>query len=741
MTTHPNGWGELHREFAIIFRNMKRFARLVFVSIGQAACLFGTDVVEAEQLLADFKDIHECVWSDASRRCPFDVIGNAAFVCDGNGTRIDILSDRHLYQFWATNGCAHSLKGGRSVRIRGHVDRTINSIRTEFPMPNAAYVDEVIDLGPMAPLHFGRISGGRLVSGDFKNIAVSVEGVVSHVRKDELNPSWNWFVLRTPTGKVHVATPEREHPLAKLAALTDAEVLIHGIAARSGHLRSFLGFHLMPIGPESIVCTKPPPEDAFSIPPALPFLLKKLTIPNNKDSDILHRLRISGSVLGHGDGRIFVKTPENGFCAVLAEDDTSGIPPGSSITAAGFVEHGPCSLELVCAKIRVDRASRPPHVVRATPIDASRLFPAHDGRQPMDPEIYGEAIQITGTVANSHDSIRHDGFIRLACGVYTASIDIRDHLKSQREIPDLGFRLSVSGICFGGYSAGLADNGLPVFTGFTVYPRVPEDIVIMSRPSWWTPARLMGVILALTVLIVAILIWNRSLAVLSDRRGKRLYAEAIAHTKAEMKVEERTHLAVELHDAMSQTLTGVALQIDSARLANRGGNARVGQVLEVAKSMLSSCRKELHNCLWDLRSRTFEEKDMTEAVTRTLAPYSDDIDISVRFNVPRDIFEESQSHAILRMVRELAVNAINHGHASRLWIAGEHHDGTVSFSIRDNGCGFDPTAVPGPQQGHFGLQGIRERLEKLDGNLEIHSEPGGETKVCVRLRIQEQEHE
>ena len=52
-------------------------------------------------------------------------------------------------------------------------------------------------------------------------------------------------------------------------------------------------------------------------------------------------------------------------------------------------------------------------------------------------------------------------------------------------------------------------------------------------------------------------------------------------------------------------------------------------------AMLTSCRSDLRRCLWDLRSRTFEEKDMTEAIERTLEPHSVDAKISVRFNVPR----------------------------------------------------------------------------------------------------------
>ena len=50
---------------------------------------------------------------------------------------------------------------------------------------------------------------------------------------------------------------------------------------------------------------------------------------------------------------------------------------------------------------------------------------------------------------------------------------------------------------------------------------------------------------------------------------------------------------------------------------------------------------------------------------------------------------ESTAHSILCIVRELAANAVRHGHATQIRIAGEEHDNQLSFSVRDNGCGFD----------------------------------------------------
>jgi signal transduction histidine kinase len=131
---------------------------------------------------------------------------------------------------------------------------------------------------------------------------------------------------------------------------------------------------------------------------------------------------------------------------------------------------------------------------------------------------------------------------------------------------------------------------------------------------------------------------------------------------------------------------------------------------------------------------------MTEAIERTLEPHSIGVKIAVRFNVPRERLTESTTHAILHIVRELAVNAIRHDRATMIKIAGECHDDTISFSVKDNGCGFDPDAAPSAETGHFGLLGIRERLKEFGGSMTIESEPEQGAKAIVKLTIEHDPH-
>ena len=126
---------------------------------------------------------------------------------------------------------------------------------------------------------------------------------------------------------------------------------------------------------------------------------------------------------------------------------------------------------------------------------------------------------------------------------------------------------------------------------------------------------------------------------------------------------------------------------------------------------------------------------MEAAILETLGPHVQDAAISVRFSVPREKLTDSTAHAILSIIRELVVNALRHGKATAVKVAGCIDGGKVLFSVADNGCGFNPDTAPGAAQGHFGLQGIRERIDRFEGEMSITGKGGHGAKVAIRLNL------
>ena len=102
-------------------------------------------------------------------------------------------------------------------------------------------------------------------------------------------------------------------------------------------------------------------------------------------------------------------------------------------------------------------------------------------------------------------------------------------------------------------------------------------------------------------------------------------------------------------------------------------------------------------------------------------------------DIDRSLMDDSTAHAVLRILRELAANAVAHGKAANVWVACEDKGRELRFTVSDDGCGFNSSSCPGQNEGHFGLSGIRERVKRLEGAFEIKSATGKGTVATMTL--------
>lgn len=664
----------------------------------------------------------------AGNETPFELMGarfnktsQIMLVYDGDPKRIDLVNEEtaSIQNFWDICPHAHDYRSGDIVRAHCLFTNCIAREQREYPQAYSICFTN-IEILAHAPLpETISMSAQQINDGSAIGHFVHINGVISSIVKDPTNTGWNWIILRTDTGKVRAAVTEHDQPYDGLILNLDAEATLRGIAHEFGPWRQFLGFHIILYGENGITITKPAPD---------PF-----SAPDRSDKITNHRQLIRGKVLGLNRNKVFLQNEDMGFLPLTPALENPLPSIGDQVTASGFIDYGPMGFQMSETIIRTDKS--PDSETNDIPqsVDSEAMFSTAQGKYVADSSLYGKLIRLHGRIANSTEGIHTDGRIILECGKRTISVDVAHLLGTIDRNLGTGCIVDVSGICLSDFDADVTNLTFPKFKGFVIIPRTANDIVIVQRPPWWTPARLTCVIAILILVIVAFFIWNRMLKVLSERRGRELAEEQILSAKADLKVEERTRLAIELHDSISQTLTGVALQIDAAAKTGASNPSVAEKFLTTARTMLASCRQELRCCIWDLKSRSFDEKDMTEAVQKTLAPHIGNADLQIRFNVPRTTLSDSTAHDTLRIIRELAVNALRHGQAQHLRIAGEHKDGFVRFSVCDDGTGFDPMAVPGPAEGHFGLQGIRERIKDRNGDLHIESAIGKGAKITVTL--------
>lgn len=571
-------------------------------------------------------------------------------------------------------------------KTRRFVAREIEVLRHGNPVP---LVDATVQ----------EINSGRF---DFK--FVRIRGVLSSFVKDEVAPDFIWGRLRTSDGNLLLAVNAHALRTHTILNMADAETEIVGLALPVSGLRQSLGRRLHVYDSNDIRILNPPPRDPFAAPPLL------------ESSVTQHRQRIAGDVIAVSQSCFFLRTGIGRIVKVVPASSEPMPRVGDTVIVAGFPEYVPYWLCLSEAMVKISGTSKIP-VENPQIVAISDLFTDSEGRRCLRALMTGHRLMLHGKVVSATENE-----LELSDGENSLFVML-DAVRGQLpEVPKIGSVVEATGLCWSEFHNTYESEIYPMFLRFTLYPQNASDIRVITYPPWWTPFRLTLLALVLVALLAVSFVWSFAVNRKAERRGRELYEERASHAIAEKKVEERTRLAVELHDSISQTLTGIAMQLEV------GNN-------ETAKTMLTSCRSDLRRCLWDLRSRTFEEKDMTEAIVRTLEPHSVGAKISVRFNVPRERLSDSTMHAILHVIRELVVNAMRHGKATEIKIAGECHGDAISFSVRDNGCGFDPAAAPGPKDGHFGLLGIRERLREFGGELTIESRPGQGTKATVSLAL------
>ena len=195
-------------------------------------------------------------------------------------------------------------------------------------------------------------------------------------------------------------------------------------------------------------------------------------------------------------------------------------------------------------------------------------------------------------------------------------------------------------------------------------------------------------------------------------------------------------MALELLEAVrSAEEAADAIRRDAAEQARQKDPSQIKEFLDVARQTLLSCRKDLRNCLWDLRNNTLEDSDAIRAIRRTVEPHIGEATLSVDFDVPRRRLTDNTFHTILCLVRELSVNGVLHGMAGHIDVRGSLKGDVLSVSVVDDGSGFNPDRHPGVAEGHFGLQGIRERIDALHGTLSIDSAPGKGTKTTMKIAL------
>ena len=197
---------------------------------------------------------------------------------------------------------------------------------------------------------------------------------------------------------------------------------------------------------------------------------------------------------------------------------------------------------------------------------------------------------------------------------------------------------------------------------------------------------------------------------------------------------ERTLLARELHDSIAQALAFMKIQLQLLRSALRAGDPRrIDTAVSELDAGIRESLADVRELLLHFRTRT-QEQDIEPALRSTLQKFQAQcgIEVALEFNGRGQPLDADVQVQVLHVVQEALSNVRKHAQAHRVAVRVESLP-RWSFSISDDGRGFDEAAVLDDAQAHVGLQIMRERAAMIGASLQLRSAPGGGTTVSLEL--------
>ena len=701
-----------------------------------AVCLAATasaDVPTTNRVLRTASELARALAAGygVSGRAPFDIVVTVTYPCDKicrtfageDATGPVVLSE---VSKWTNGVCSRPqpvIRRGDRMHAVGHIAlwEPANISMAEVQSM------QILSHSPMPPVPSVPVE--ELIAEKWRGRPVKLRGVVKDAFHDEIDTNWNYIEMRSGREALYASFTTDGTDGERLRAIIGAEVEITGLYRPSDNgKRRMIGWKLHTTGWNSIKIVTPAPRDPYDVP-----LLEDSPAAATTISSDIGRRRVIGRVVAVWHGDRFLLRSLNGD-RIARVDLAMALPPkyGQCVEATGLQETDLYRLNLSRAIWReIPAVAAPePGTIDVTVRD---LMVSASGVRGFQTDYHGKPVRMRGVV-RSLPSPTGEGRLGLECDGQIVPVDASACPEAFRGV-EIGCTLGVSGTCLMETENWHPNAPFPHVEGFAIITRTPEDVVVLKRPPWWTPGRLAAVIGSLLAALAAVLAWNKSLRALAEKRGKALANEELGRLASDLKAAERTRLSAELHDSIAQNLSGVSMELDTALNGDKPIPPDAAQHLSRASKTLDSCRVELRNCIWDLRSRALDEPDMDRAIKVALGPTVGKKKLLVRFNVPRSRFSENTARTILNIVRELASNAIRHGHAGEIRVTGSLDGDTLRFSVIDDGTGFDPGNRPGVLEGHFGLQGIEERVSFFNGEMRIESQPGKGTKVSIAIEV------
>ncbi len=427
------------------------------------------------------------------------------------------------------------------------------------------------------------------------------------------------------------------------------------------------------------------------------------------------RVHIQGVVTYQRDeAELYVQQDQRGVYVQLSGRQKLAV--GDLVDVAGYIRRGLYSPEIEDAEVTLTGKQA---AVMPRPVTA-------DAARSAD----GELVQMDATLldhfrgaATTTLTLKRDG------APFSAVLPLQT---GAAPLPAAGSLVRLTGVVRA-HQAPAIGSPFPWTPGsFELRLRTAGDLLVLQRPEISVAFWLLGgaTVLASGALLLAGLLWRQSKVKLREQKIKRIAREA----EFAAIIKERMRLAREIHDSLAQGFTAVSIQLEMAKLKLPASANMACEHIAAAHALVRESLAEARRSIQGLRHETLSNEDFLAALKRSGTRILKDTAIAFHPELEGDIARlgAEAENELLRIATEAMTNAVKHAKARNIRITCRVLDNYGELRVSDDGVGLSAGSKPATG---FGLRGMQERAQRLNGHLVVTSEPGLGTHIIARIPL------
>jgi PAS domain S-box-containing protein len=221
---------------------------------------------------------------------------------------------------------------------------------------------------------------------------------------------------------------------------------------------------------------------------------------------------------------------------------------------------------------------------------------------------------------------------------------------------------------------------------------------------------------------------------------KRAQTKILEQQRVVATLQEREHLARELHDGIGQVLGYVGMQTQTALKWMHDGDdekaeSLLRRLVEVAKDAHADVRESIISLKTGSGQQWSFIPALKEYIDKFQSNYGIRAELAVSDGIDENTLDRGTEVHLLRAIQEALTNARKHSGANKLEVCLNLDGNKAQITVTDDGYGFDVGQLVHGNSGHFGLDFMRERMEQIGGSLEIESTAGSGTVLKLDVPI------